>query len=46
MSPELTLITEPHVDELVSANMWLVRGRERDLLVDCGLGVASLPHRA
>jgi len=42
VSDGLTLITEPHVDELVSANIWLVRGRERDLLVDCGLGVASL----
>jgi glyoxylase-like metal-dependent hydrolase (beta-lactamase superfamily II) len=39
---ELTVISEPHVDELLHANMWLVRGRERDLLVDCGLGVASL----
>jgi glyoxylase-like metal-dependent hydrolase (beta-lactamase superfamily II) len=38
----LTMITEPHADELVSANVWLVRGRERDLLVDAGLGVASL----
>ena len=38
----LTLITEPHADELVSANVWLVRGRERDLLVDAGLGVVSL----
>jgi glyoxylase-like metal-dependent hydrolase (beta-lactamase superfamily II) len=38
----LTLITEPHADELVSANAWLVRGRERDLMVDAGLGVASL----
>jgi glyoxylase-like metal-dependent hydrolase (beta-lactamase superfamily II) len=42
VSSGLTLITEPHVDELVSANTWLVRGHERDLLVDAGLGVASL----
>lgn len=42
VSPGLTLVTEPQVHELVAANMWLVRGRERDLLVDCGLGVASL----
>jgi glyoxylase-like metal-dependent hydrolase (beta-lactamase superfamily II) len=42
VSPGLTLVTEPHVHELVSANVWLVRGRERDLVVDCGLGVASL----
>ena len=38
----LSVISEPFVDDLLQANMWLVRGRERDLLVDCGLGVASL----
>lgn len=38
----ITLITEPHVDPLLSANSWHVRGRDRDLLVDTGLGVASL----
>jgi glyoxylase-like metal-dependent hydrolase (beta-lactamase superfamily II) len=38
----VTLISEPQVHELVSANSWLVRGRDHDLLVDCGLGVASL----
>jgi glyoxylase-like metal-dependent hydrolase (beta-lactamase superfamily II) len=42
VSDGLTRITESHVDELVSANTWLIRGRDRDLLVDCGLGVASL----
>ncbi|MGH2590821.1 MAG: MBL fold metallo-hydrolase [Actinomycetota bacterium] len=35
-------ITEPHVDPFLRANMYLVRGRERDLLVDAGLGLASL----
>jgi glyoxylase-like metal-dependent hydrolase (beta-lactamase superfamily II) len=38
----LTLITEPRVRGLLRANAWLVRGRDRDILVDCGLGVASL----
>ena len=38
----ITRITEPHVHELLSANSWHVRGRDRDVLVDCGLGVASL----
>jgi glyoxylase-like metal-dependent hydrolase (beta-lactamase superfamily II) len=38
----LSVISEPFVDDLLQANMWLVRGRERDLLVDCGLGVTSL----
>jgi glyoxylase-like metal-dependent hydrolase (beta-lactamase superfamily II) len=35
-------ITEPHVDPFLRANLYLVRGRERDLLVDSGLGIASL----
>jgi glyoxylase-like metal-dependent hydrolase (beta-lactamase superfamily II) len=35
-------ITEPHVDPFLRANLFLVRGRERDLLVDAGLGIASL----
>jgi len=35
-------ITEPHVDPFLRANMYLVRGRDRDLLVDSGLGLAPL----
>jgi glyoxylase-like metal-dependent hydrolase (beta-lactamase superfamily II) len=35
-------IDEPHVHELLRANIWHVRGRDRDLIVDTGLGVASL----
>lgn len=35
-------ITEPHVDPFLRANIFLVRGSERDLLVDAGLGLASL----
>ena len=34
----VTLIEEPHVDPLLSANVWHVRGRDRDLVVDAGLG--------
>jgi glyoxylase-like metal-dependent hydrolase (beta-lactamase superfamily II) len=37
----ITLIREPHADPLVRANLWHVRGRDRDLLVDCGLGITS-----
>jgi glyoxylase-like metal-dependent hydrolase (beta-lactamase superfamily II) len=40
-SDTITLIREPHADPLVRANLWHVRGRDRDLLVDCGLGVTS-----
>ncbi|MEM9784739.1 MAG: MBL fold metallo-hydrolase [Pseudomonadota bacterium] len=35
-------IWEPHVSRLLRANVFLVRGRDRDLLVDAGMGVASL----
>jgi glyoxylase-like metal-dependent hydrolase (beta-lactamase superfamily II) len=38
----VTLIEEPHVDPLLSANVWHVHGRDRDLVVDAGLGVVSL----
>ncbi len=35
-------ITEPHVHPLLRSNLYLVRGSERDLLVDAGCGIASL----
>ncbi len=38
----VTLLFEPHVHPLIRCNVWHVRGRDRDLLVDTGLGVASL----
>ena len=48
VSPSLDQIDEPHVHELLRANIWHLRGRDRDLIVDTGLGVASLrkhlPH--
>jgi glyoxylase-like metal-dependent hydrolase (beta-lactamase superfamily II) len=42
----ITLIWEPHVDRLLRCNIWHVRGRDRDLLIDTGLGVASLAEAA
>jgi glyoxylase-like metal-dependent hydrolase (beta-lactamase superfamily II) len=36
------LITEPHALPLIRANLFLVRGRDRDLLVDSGLGIGTL----
>ncbi|MGE0424277.1 MAG: MBL fold metallo-hydrolase [Reyranellaceae bacterium] len=39
---DVTLIWEPHVVPLIRCNIWHVRGRGRDLLVDTGLGMASL----
>jgi glyoxylase-like metal-dependent hydrolase (beta-lactamase superfamily II) len=38
----VTLLTEPWVDEFLRANLWLVTGHERDLLIDTGNGVAPL----
>lgn len=42
VGPHLDRIDEPHVDDLLRANIWHLRGRDRDLVVDTGLGVASL----
>jgi glyoxylase-like metal-dependent hydrolase (beta-lactamase superfamily II) len=38
----LVRITEPHVDPFLRANLFLVRGRERDALIDSGLGIVPL----
>jgi glyoxylase-like metal-dependent hydrolase (beta-lactamase superfamily II) len=35
-------VSEPHVNELVSANFWWLRGNDRDVVVDAGLGVVAL----
>ena len=43
----VTLIHEPWMPFFFRCNMWLVRGRDRDLLVDSGLGAVPLrPHVA
>jgi len=42
VSTSLDQIDEPHVHELLRANIWHLRGRDRDLIVDTGIGVASL----
>ncbi len=41
-SDDVTLIREPHVFGAAYANMWHVRGRDKDLLLDTGTGVLSL----
>lgn len=38
----VTWIDEPHVREFYRCNLWHVRGRDRDMLVDSGMGVVSL----
>jgi glyoxylase-like metal-dependent hydrolase (beta-lactamase superfamily II) len=36
------MLSEPHVARLWQANLFLVQGRERDLLVDTGMGIGPL----
>lgn len=36
------MLTEPIVTDYCRANMWLVRGRDLDLLVDSGMGICPL----
>jgi glyoxylase-like metal-dependent hydrolase (beta-lactamase superfamily II) len=38
----ITWIYEPHIKEYYRCNIWHVRGRDRDLLIDSGMGVVSL----
>lgn len=42
VAPGLTQIDEPYAHEFVRGNIWWRQGRDRDLLVDTGLGIASL----
>jgi glyoxylase-like metal-dependent hydrolase (beta-lactamase superfamily II) len=35
-------LTEPYVHPFLRCNIWLVRGRDRSMLVDSGLGLVSL----
>lgn len=42
----VTHITEPHVHPMLRCNVWHVSGRDSDLLVDTGLGIASLTSAA
>ncbi|EEW23829.1 MBL fold metallo-hydrolase [Rhodobacter ferrooxidans] len=42
MADGITHIDEPHIREFYRCNVWHVRGRDRDMLVDSGMGVAPL----
>jgi len=42
----ITRLWEPHVIRVEQCNIWHVRGRDRDLLIDTGMGVASLKEAA
>ena len=46
-APGITLLVETYIDPLLESNVWHVRGRDADLLVDSGNGVGPLmPHVA
>ncbi len=42
MGDDVTLISEPWIETFYRCNIWHVRGRDRDMLVDSGMGVVSL----
>jgi glyoxylase-like metal-dependent hydrolase (beta-lactamase superfamily II) len=42
ISDDISLIFEPHVVPLLRCNIWHVRGRDRDLMIDTGMGIQSL----
>jgi glyoxylase-like metal-dependent hydrolase (beta-lactamase superfamily II) len=46
VSDDVTLLWEPHVIPLMRCNIWHVRGRDRDLMIDTGLGVGVLKEAA
>ncbi len=43
---QITLLWEPHVHPFLRCNIWHIPGRERDLLIDTGMGVSSLRDAA
>jgi len=46
LSDGITRIWEPHVIRVMQCNIWHVQGRDRDLLIDTGMGIASLAEAA
>ncbi len=42
MGDGVTWIDEPHILEFYRCNVWHIRGRDGDMLVDSGMGVVSL----
>lgn len=42
IEPGTTMLTEPFVHDYLRANIWHVRGRDMDMLVDTGMGICPL----
>ncbi|MEX2201489.1 MAG: MBL fold metallo-hydrolase [Dongiaceae bacterium] len=43
---DITLLWEPYVSSIMRCNIWHVRGRDRDLMIDTGMGIMSLREAA
>ncbi len=41
-SAGIVRIIEPYVDEILRSNLWWLRGTDRDIVIDAGLGVVPL----
>ncbi|MEM7285239.1 MAG: MBL fold metallo-hydrolase [Actinomycetota bacterium] len=39
---DITLVVEPHVHPFLRCNVWHVRGRDADLVIDTGMGIRPL----
>lgn len=39
---DITLLFEPYVHSFLRCNIWHIRGKDKDLLIDTGLGLSSL----
>ena len=44
VTDDITLVTEPHVHPLLRCNVWHVRGRDLDVVIDTSLGIRPLRH--
>lgn len=42
LDDDVTAISEPFIQQFYRCNIWHVRGRDRDMLIDSGTGVVSL----
>ena len=42
IAPDLMLLVEQHLDRFFESNVWHLRGRDRDLVVDTGNGIGDL----
>jgi hypothetical protein len=46
LGDDITRIWEPHVIRVMQCNVWHVQGRDRDLIIDTGMGLGNLTRAA